>query len=705
MKKVNYLLILLLLLCTGWLTIASADNGSSWNYTPAGKIRAGEYSVEYINNQFISFGQSSATLSTDGITWGNYWLRDTWNSYTDIHIRDVAYGNGKYAAVGTVYDSSGNWAPAGIITISDDCHEWTEVAEDLKGWIIELNGIAYGKGKFVAVGDKYGVITSTDAIKWTRNVIDQQVLNGIIYENGKFVAIGNDGVIMISEDGTLWNKIQTATSENLTDIVYGNLWYVAVGEKGTVLRSNDLNNWELVNVGTSEDINTITYGNKVFVLGGDYDVLKSSTNGKEWYDELFENNDNYRDNFSDSSYGNGKFVFTSRDAQYYTTRPLEPPTSPSNLKVTAKSSSELALAWQDHSDNESYFAIWRKGDDGKYKFLTYAEDNNFVDKGLKAATTYYYKVCAVNQYGYSTYSTSGEGTTEMLLIPIILNPIEMPNEPILITINPPKAPTNLSVETNIGASAKLSWQDEASNENAYKIERKIGGGSFIEIASINADSTSYIDYGLEYGIMYTYRVRTFNSRGYSDYSNEANITLRNLIQFQPIYVIKLPILIPPDLSTKPEEEEELLTDEEEVDENDTNQQDNVDHTEIILKIDSQNYTVNGETKELDAAPVIQNSRTIMPIRYIIEALGGTVSWDGKESKVTVKLGSDTIELWVDNPVGLVNGKEQYIDRLNPDVKPVILPPGRTMVPIRFVIESLGCDVKWLNESREVVITN
>jgi len=126
-------------------------------------------------------------------------------------------------------------------------------------------------------------------------------------------------------------------------------------------------------------------------------------------------------------------------------------------------------------------------------------------------------------------------------------------------------------------------------------------------------------------------------------------------------------------------------------------------TVIILQIGKTSFTVNGVANTLDSPPVIKNSRTLLPIRAIVEAIGGTVSWDGTEKKVTVSLGSNTIELWIGKSNAKVNGIDTPIDSTNSKVVPEII-NGRTMLPLRFVTESLGCDVQWDGTTNTVTIT-
>jgi len=129
----------------------------------------------------------------------------------------------------------------------------------------------------------------------------------------------------------------------------------------------------------------------------------------------------------------------------------------------------------------------------------------------------------------------------------------------------------------------------------------------------------------------------------------------------------------------------------------------ITQTVIILQIGNSSFTVNGVTNTLDSPPIIKNSRTLLPIRAIVEALGGTVGWDATERKVTVSLDSKAIELWIGKSIAKVNGIDTQIDSINSKVVPEII-NSRTMLPLRFVTESLGCDVGWDNDTRTITIT-
>jgi uncharacterized repeat protein (TIGR02543 family) len=126
-------------------------------------------------------------------------------------------------------------------------------------------------------------------------------------------------------------------------------------------------------------------------------------------------------------------------------------------------------------------------------------------------------------------------------------------------------------------------------------------------------------------------------------------------------------------------------------------------TIIVLQIGNPIFTINGGRVVLDSPPVVRNGRTLVPIRAIIEALGGTVEWDGTVRKATVALGSVSIDLWIGKSAARVNGVTTPVDPANVKVVPEII-NGRTMLPLRFVSENVGCSVDWVDATKTITIT-
>lgn len=119
-------------------------------------------------------------------------------------------------------------------------------------------------------------------------------------------------------------------------------------------------------------------------------------------------------------------------------------------------------------------------------------------------------------------------------------------------------------------------------------------------------------------------------------------------------------------------------------------------TVISLQIGNPSMTVNGSPRAIDAsgtAPVIVAGRTLVPIRAVVEAIGGTVSWEAATKTVTIVAGTVTMSLTIGNHLATVDGTRVPIDPQNPYVVPMIL-GGRTMLPLRFVGEQLGAVVEW-----------
>ena len=105
---------------------------------------------------------------------------------------------------------------------------------------------------------------------------------------------------------------------------------------------------------------------------------------------------------------------------------------------------------------------------------------------------------------------------------------------------------------------------------------------------------------------------------------------------------------------------------------------------------------------MDVAPFIENGRTMLPIRFVAEALGFNVRWD-KDSRTVILIDKENVvKIPVDTNKIIVNGKEY-----TSDVKPVIK-NDRTMLPIANIARALGLkdgkDIHWNENTKEVIIT-
>jgi len=122
---------------------------------------------------------------------------------------------------------------------------------------------------------------------------------------------------------------------------------------------------------------------------------------------------------------------------------------------------------------------------------------------------------------------------------------------------------------------------------------------------------------------------------------------------------------------------------------------------IVLTIASKNAYVNQQLVVLDVAPFIDSGRTFVPFRFVGESLGAEVGYttnsSGRVATVTYKVGSTSIILYIGKKEATVNGRTVYLD-----VAPQIV-QGRTVIPLRFVTEALGCKVDWDGQKMQVTI--
>ena len=96
--------------------------------------------------------------------------------------------------------------------------------------------------------------------------------------------------------------------------------------------------------------------------------------------------------------------------------------------------------------------------------------------------------------------------------------------PVPGALTAPKPPSELVATALSPTSIELRWKDDSDNEEGFKVERRIQGGDFIQIAQVPADTTSFIDSNLTPTTTYCYRVMAFNAAGDSPPSNEACVT-------------------------------------------------------------------------------------------------------------------------------------------------------------------------------------
>lgn len=127
-------------------------------------------------------------------------------------------------------------------------------------------------------------------------------------------------------------------------------------------------------------------------------------------------------------------------------------------------------------------------------------------------------------------------------------------------------------------------------------------------------------------------------------------------------------------------------------------------TVLSFSVGSKTFQQDGRKAEMTAAPMLKDGKTYLVIRYVAEPLGGTIGFDKATGKVTVNALGHTVEMWLGNPKATVDGVEKLIDAKNPKVAPFVV-GGRTYVPLRFPVESLGRGtIDWIATSKTAILT-
>lgn len=208
----------------------------------------------------------------------------------------IAYGNGKFVAVGAntnkiVYSTGGvTWASKTISGIS------------------YFMGIAYGAGVFVAIGNS-SVLYSTDGINWTNATVSTTTQwKRIVYGNGMFLLRSDTNAIAYSTDGINWLEA-SADLNGYHGIAYGAGKFVEAQTGYYCAYSKDGIYWTKVS--------TTSYGNSKVIYGGDKFITFSdrpatvsySTDGITWSSA---NLPSINDNVDCGTWGNGLFILLTR---------------------------------------------------------------------------------------------------------------------------------------------------------------------------------------------------------------------------------------------------------------------------------------------------------------------------------------------------------------------------------------------------------
>lgn len=118
---------------------------------------------------------------------------------------------------------------------------------------------------------------------------------------------------------------------------------------------------------------------------------------------------------------------------------------------------------------------------------------------------------------------------------------------------------------------------------------------------------------------------------------------------------------------------------------------------VELGIGQTTYTLNGQPRQMDVAPMIQYSRTLVPLRFVAESLGAQVEWEGENRQAHVFYQGRHLVFPVDEFYAQIDGTWVQIDA------PARLAQDRTLLPLRLIGESMGLQVEYEPETHSVTL--
>ncbi len=184
-----------------------------------------------------------------------------------------------------------------------------------------------------------------------------------------------------------------------------------------------------------------------------------------------------------------------------------PPIAPAITHIEILSPPVLSLQWQDNSSWETGYIIERSTGDasGFDSMITVAANTtSWADSAIAPGIRYYYRICAFNRAGKSTYSAVDSAA---------------------IPASPVSAPSNLHASAVSDNQITLTWTDNAADAARFIVERKnAANAQFDSIAGLPVATLTYTDIGLSPSTPYEYRVRAVAEAGASPWSAVLSVT-------------------------------------------------------------------------------------------------------------------------------------------------------------------------------------
>ena len=244
--------------------IAYSDDGLSWTSVTDRESTACEWRrVRAFGEKFIAVGSGASSrnvaVSMDGNTWTYVTPLYDGQPGDNVWLYDVCFGKGLYVIscgqhrILTSTDCL-NWTSEGYVGNVDDSYDW--------------RGLAYGGGRFVAVGQSGATAWSEDGNSWTVNEMNPAlgIQLSVTYGNGRFVSCSREHCMACSTDGgETWASYSVgSSSQEWEDVIFDGRYFLAIGSEGNMAYSEDGVSWTVM--GPVEDENGVKRTNHMYAI-------------------------------------------------------------------------------------------------------------------------------------------------------------------------------------------------------------------------------------------------------------------------------------------------------------------------------------------------------------------------------------------------------------------------------------------------------
>jgi len=270
----------------------TSPDGKTWSHEQTGKEGEVYRAVAFGNGRYVAVGTFGGKNIFASSADGQKWEMSSKDGKYSLYVRGLAFGNKSFLGIGGDPGSVGGSAP--FVMTTPDGVAWSDYIK-ISGKNI-LRRLAWGKDRFVGVGDRGRRSMSKDGVTWEdaagTKAIDTliDIAYGGPEKQGIFVGVGLHGLRMTSVDGLKWSeRIAGEEGEHLNSIVWAENRFVAIGAGGTYFSPDGLK-W--TREANKDAPTAATYGNGVFVGASWKGRLLRSTDGIKW-EQVYKGENNF----------------------------------------------------------------------------------------------------------------------------------------------------------------------------------------------------------------------------------------------------------------------------------------------------------------------------------------------------------------------------------------------------------------------------